>query len=245
MVRACVSSRARARECHIAQTRKRLKNARETALFGARVPARRGVARFVSRTYTLARAPCTFSRAPLARARAHARAATRRLARRLEVRARRVSRRRDCASRGASERRDERVVSFFSTSRVRACVSRRSRAAPARGAHELATDFPRRARFARPRFSRRVASLRGARSITRVSPARRNSRWTHPIPTASRTRHPSEITCAGSSRFHFAARTTRAPRRRRCSFAIPAWFAHVYLHARAPANVTSRKRENP
>ena len=42
-----------ARECHIAQTRKRLKNARETALFGARVPARRGVARIVSLTRTL------------------------------------------------------------------------------------------------------------------------------------------------------------------------------------------------
>ena len=25
----------------------------------------------------------------------------------------------------------------------------------------------------------------------------------------------------------------------------PVWFAHVYLHARAPANVTSRKRGNP
>ena len=61
VVRACVSSRARARACHIAQTRKRLKNARETALFGARVPARRGVARFVSCTYTLARAPYRFA----------------------------------------------------------------------------------------------------------------------------------------------------------------------------------------
>jgi len=29
------------------------------------------------------------------------------------------------------------------------------------------------------------------------------------------------------------------------SFAIPAWFAHVYRHARSPANVASRKRENP
>ena len=57
-----------ARECHIAQTRKPLKNARETALFGARVTARRGVARFVSCTHTLVRAPRTFSRAPLARA---------------------------------------------------------------------------------------------------------------------------------------------------------------------------------
>ena len=50
-----------ARECHIAQTRKPLKNARETSLFGARVPARRGVARVVSRTYTLARAPYRFA----------------------------------------------------------------------------------------------------------------------------------------------------------------------------------------
>ena len=66
---------ALARECHIAQTRKRLKNARETALFGARVPARRGVARVVSRTYTLARSPYTFSRASLVRARSHAREA--------------------------------------------------------------------------------------------------------------------------------------------------------------------------
>ena len=60
VVRACVSSRALARECHIAQTRKPLKTAREMALFGARVPARRGVARIVSRTYTLARAPYRF-----------------------------------------------------------------------------------------------------------------------------------------------------------------------------------------
>ena len=44
---------ARARECHITQTRKPLKNAREMALFGARVPARRGVARIVSLTRTL------------------------------------------------------------------------------------------------------------------------------------------------------------------------------------------------
>ena len=73
VVRACVSSRARARECHIAQTRKPLKNARETALFGAHVPARRDVARFVSRARTLARAPYTFSRASLVRARSHAR----------------------------------------------------------------------------------------------------------------------------------------------------------------------------
>ena len=36
VVRACVSSRARARKCHITQTRKPLKNAREMALFGAR-----------------------------------------------------------------------------------------------------------------------------------------------------------------------------------------------------------------
>ena len=40
------------------------------ALFGARVPARRDVARIVSRTYTLARAQRTFSRASLVRARA-------------------------------------------------------------------------------------------------------------------------------------------------------------------------------
>ena len=83
VVYTCVSSRARSRtrcdirerECHIAQKRKRLKNARETALFGARVPARRGVARVVSRTHTLARAPYTFSRASLVRARSHAREA--------------------------------------------------------------------------------------------------------------------------------------------------------------------------
>ena len=43
VVRACVSSRARARECHIAQTRKPLKNAREMALFeGRRAGRRRG-----------------------------------------------------------------------------------------------------------------------------------------------------------------------------------------------------------
>ena len=64
VVRTCVSSRALARECHIAQTRKPLKNARETALFDARAPARRGIARFGSRTHTLARAsrPSSVSR---------------------------------------------------------------------------------------------------------------------------------------------------------------------------------------
>lgn len=94
-------------------------------------------------------------------------------------------------------------------SRVR--VPRRSRAAPARGAHALATDFPRRARFAKSRFSCRP-------HCTARAPLRRRHLCDDTRDELSRTRHPSTLTCATSSQFHSAARTTRAPRRRRaCS----------------------------
>lgn len=90
-------------------------------------------------------------------------------------------------------------------SRVR--VPRRSRAAPARGAHALATDFPRRARFAKSRFSCRP-------HCTARAPLRRRHPCDDTRDELSRTRHPSTLTCATSSQFHSAARTTRAPRRR-------------------------------